>query len=464
MLYTMTLNKQVKLVIAGFVFMLSTLFTLAIYLRYELVYGIDGPYYIIQYYSILHSGTIKYPDPPLAFYILYPFQRLTDLLYSDPGLGLKICVSLFTGLTSVIIFATLLEVYKKINLLYIVLLSLFFSLWPQTLRIETDFVKNSIGLLFLAMYIYSLVTRNFNTKIRTIILLISITLSCLTHILVFGTIVLITLIYISCFIITRKDVTILVKERLLLISLMTVITLFIVILLYPPIVGGDSIKVIYFMKSLLSSISRASSEFQLNTPRLKKPAPFYAGLDPIAYLMFIYFNTIMALIVFIKQRNYMFLSLTMCLAFMNIPIIPSNWLMRLMLMSGFLLPYVLSWTHILRVKHRYVALLLFYTTLLVGLTTTIPRIGPSIPPGAYEELKQLDNVITKGSNVFVPDIRIRYWFEALHYGEYNIITINDVKSGIKPDYIILDRIRAPRPPPRAVIVYKGFFITVYKIL
>ncbi|MCD6488920.1 MAG: hypothetical protein J7K21_06845, partial [Desulfurococcales archaeon] len=75
-----------------------------VYTQHNLVYGIDGPYYIIQYYSIAYTGAIKYPDPPLAFYILYPFQYILDKLFNDPGLGLKIGVSVATGLTTIVIY------------------------------------------------------------------------------------------------------------------------------------------------------------------------------------------------------------------------------------------------------------------------------------------------------------------------------------------------------------------------
>ncbi len=78
-------------------FIATFLFTLLIQLRSPLVFMIDGPYYIAQYRYLRYTGGMHYPDPPLAFMILYPFEYVTDVVFGSPYLGLKVCVSLMTA-------------------------------------------------------------------------------------------------------------------------------------------------------------------------------------------------------------------------------------------------------------------------------------------------------------------------------------------------------------------------------
>ena len=73
-------------------------FYLYILTRHPLIYGIDGPYYLIQVRSLLESGHLKYGDPPLAFFI---FTFFTLLSGGDITLGIRIAVALFSALSAV---------------------------------------------------------------------------------------------------------------------------------------------------------------------------------------------------------------------------------------------------------------------------------------------------------------------------------------------------------------------------
>ncbi len=42
-------------------------FYLEILTRHPLMYGIDGPYYLVQVRSLLEAGRLEYGDPPLSF-------------------------------------------------------------------------------------------------------------------------------------------------------------------------------------------------------------------------------------------------------------------------------------------------------------------------------------------------------------------------------------------------------------
>lgn len=52
-------------------------FYLYILTRHPLIYGIDGPYYLIQVRSLLESWHLEYGDPPLAFFIFTFFTLLS---------------------------------------------------------------------------------------------------------------------------------------------------------------------------------------------------------------------------------------------------------------------------------------------------------------------------------------------------------------------------------------------------
>ena len=49
------------------IWLLGFLFSLWVLTRYPLIYGVDGPYYLIQVRGLLEEGRLLYGDPPLAF-------------------------------------------------------------------------------------------------------------------------------------------------------------------------------------------------------------------------------------------------------------------------------------------------------------------------------------------------------------------------------------------------------------
>ncbi|GEM_PF-3911278 len=96
----------------------------------------------------------------------------------------------------------------------------------------------------------------------------------------------------------------------------------------------------------------------------------------------------------------------------------------------------------------------------LGASVTTYLIGPSLPPPAIEELKAINHYVPEGSEVFVPHAGVRYWFEALHYGEYVVLKRPPpIRSGA---YVVAV-LRGPRPPPVARLVYEGGFFAVFKL-
>ena len=199
--------------------------------------------------------------------------------------------------------------------------------------------------------------RKLDIKYQIILPSLSIVLSCLTHILDYGVIVLITVIYIlACLIVFRKPS--IIREPYMLTSLIVLATIFAIIMVYPPIVGNDSLKIIYFINNLVGTSKNNEAGHQpIQNPliTINRPSPLYAGLYPQIYFVFIYtilFTTLLLTLAKRYQNRIPIFSMTCTLMALNLPFIPFNWLMRFMLITGFLLPYLLAWLIGLKDIHK----------------------------------------------------------------------------------------------------------------
>ena len=92
-------QTSIHAICAAISFLFAFVIILMILLRYPIMYGIDGPYYLIQMRHLVSDGVIKYPDPPLTYYMLAPFY----ILSADKNLGLKMAVAFYGGLTAFVL-------------------------------------------------------------------------------------------------------------------------------------------------------------------------------------------------------------------------------------------------------------------------------------------------------------------------------------------------------------------------
>ncbi|RLF09324.1 MAG: hypothetical protein DRJ98_08300, partial [Thermoprotei archaeon] len=146
-----------------------------------LVPGIDGPYYVVQVRWLLTHGQMKYPDPPLAFYLM----SVAALVLGDIFVAVEVTSALVTALAALPTYALI----KRVTGSRIAALAsaLAISLNPFVVRLSSDFMKNSMGLLWLALFLY------FNaryidrgSKADLFGLIASLVLTALTHILDYG--------------------------------------------------------------------------------------------------------------------------------------------------------------------------------------------------------------------------------------------------------------------------------------
>ncbi|MCD6196007.1 MAG: glycosyltransferase family 39 protein [Staphylothermus sp.] len=173
---------------------LISMFTLVFYTYYlfrePLVYGIDGPYYLIQIRWIFDHGSMYYGDPPLTFYLMY----LLYLIIRNDILTVKIFVLLTIFSSSILIYYGLRRFIGLDNLSSIVI-SLIYALSPNMIRMSGDFIKNVFGLLLLIIYLLLLMRYNKSRlNIYGFLLLYMSGLSTLlTHVLAFGMLIVYTI-------------------------------------------------------------------------------------------------------------------------------------------------------------------------------------------------------------------------------------------------------------------------------
>lgn len=119
--------------------------------RDTLIYGVDGPYYLIQVRSILERGQLKYGDPPLAFFI---FTFFTLIFGGDATLGVRVAAALFSALSAVPFYFWIKRVtHSKISGYMAALACIFAS--PHVWLLS-NFLKNAVGAFFLICFLYFL--------------------------------------------------------------------------------------------------------------------------------------------------------------------------------------------------------------------------------------------------------------------------------------------------------------------
>jgi len=110
---------------------------LIILTRYPIVYGVDGPYYLIQLRNLISEGVIKYPDPPLTYYLLLPFY----LMVADKNLGLKLAVAFYGGLTALVLYLS----FRKLGDLSGLTAAFAFVICPSLLGLQTTSLKTMLA-------------------------------------------------------------------------------------------------------------------------------------------------------------------------------------------------------------------------------------------------------------------------------------------------------------------------------
>ena len=388
--------------------------------------GIDGPYYAIQVIWLLEKGGLKYMDPPLAFYIMALIVLLTGNLFE----GVKLAASLVTSLA---VFPTY-AMMKRLTGSRAASLagSIAMVANPFIVRMVSDFMKNSMGLLWLSTFLYFETAYIEEGRKQDLIgLLASFALTLLTHILDYG----VALLYASLlFLFSRGE-----KRKRALVGFLVSIASLALLVAAPFIVGGDVWKGLAFVEEFIES----EEEVSIFMPN------FIVQAIGIASTLFVATRLMRdkpALSALAVSSGLIVLGL-------NLPLIPKKWLFRFRLMTGVPLSHAAgSAVGVIRDNKGFVAAVLILTMVMTMGIQTYRVVRPSMPPEAYTELKHvLELLEEKGLTIVIPDTRVRYWAETLR---------EDIYRDPQPHSAII-LMKGRGKVPRGAIIYDGKFFVAF---
>jgi len=435
------------LIIGSFTFYMTVLN------RHPLIYGIDGPYYLIQVESLITSWKLKYGDPPLAFLI---FALATVLMNGNKTLAIKTCIAISSTISAVLIYLLVRKIAGKNAG---ILASTIYAFNALHIRLMNDFLKNLLGIPFLLILIHSLneLTESFNMK-RLAISCIALTLTYLTHILDFGVALLYLVAHSALLIIIgRNKRSIALKTLIANLACITIIT--VVTLAMKPELFTD----IYKGKSLLREIAL---ENEIHITQV-----FFSEHSGIAIIPTLIAGAILSFHELYRQRNFKatcIASITIVGATLSLPIIPLKWLWRFTLMefipASIIIGYGMSK---IRDKNALIALAIVIASpiLLQSINTSL-KIGPIISSEELKEIKEMRRYIEENSVIIVRSPAL-YWVE--YITGCNIIKRidYDIMKHYNHIYMILHKIKHmqsfPPIPPRSKVIFKGKYFLLAKI-
>lgn len=112
--------------------------------------SIDGPFYYIQVNSILHTGAIRYADPPLTFYTF----TLFTLIIGNTVTGVLVGSAVFAAAASVAVYFLFKYIFKsEVPAIAAALAS---ALSAEHISMASNLMKNSFGILFIVGVVFFL--------------------------------------------------------------------------------------------------------------------------------------------------------------------------------------------------------------------------------------------------------------------------------------------------------------------
>ncbi|HEX3013067.1 MAG TPA: glycosyltransferase family 39 protein [Methanobacterium sp.] len=135
------------------IFIFSFLLDMYVLTRYNLSYGMDGPFYDLQVLNILKTGLPASNDPPLVYYILTPFVMICGNSFCGIKIGMALIGSLmaFPAFLLTEMFSEKISIESKIPALlsaFLITVNIFYF------QLIGDFMQNLVGVFFLLLLIY----------------------------------------------------------------------------------------------------------------------------------------------------------------------------------------------------------------------------------------------------------------------------------------------------------------------
>ncbi len=421
--------------------------------RNPLLYGVDGAFYAGEAKCILLSGHPCLVEPRLPLYI----PALFALAGLDFSSAVKASLVLFTSITVIPFY--LLSSRVLGNRLYAVLTSIAYMFNPFTMRLGVEFLKNVVGVFFLAIWFYYFyVVFVEEHRDKHVYLYITTLLVASSHILVYGLLVLFTvsaLIYSLMF--NRKHV-----GRL---SILTAYVLFLVVLGFTTPVFG--------WQSYLRDIQQKSWQITVLKNVNYTIQDIVLPAISVAILVYVLLSRRTGKEIIIAP-----LLVLEALAFIPLPVFAGlSW--RIMLMFSVYLPLSMILFNGAPVR-RAKTILLFGITILslvFSIMVSVHYYRPLISADIIDEMKEvLPHYTSENFVIIVPDKVLRHWvfyivaphkvFDSLHTalsytsrieaGRHNHVFIEILYS---PD----PEIGPPPPSTQHVLLYRGKYIYIYEI-
>ena len=426
--------------------------------------GIDGPYYLIQVRSILETGLMIYDDPPLTFYLFALFSEFLGGVYN----GVVIGVSALAALSAIPIYFFVRKVTG--SRLSAIASIIFFLYSTYHVRLVADLMKNAVGVLFLAGFIYYLHDTAFNGyRKRSIILsIIFLALTAFTHILDLGVAILFLVLY--------TIVVPLLQRRKQFLKSAGIMWSFLITLLFvgsmvTPFYFTDIGKGIAFAEDLLQPNPSSQTEPQLPPPEQQAPLPGKQAPQNYAPMWltipFLIAGAIMSgkeLIDGNKQKATVLIVATTVGILLILPFIPQIWLWRFTLME--FIPLSIIFGVILSsVKKKTIIILSIFilTPVSIQAVQAVDSIPVSITEEGYRDLEAMKSMVPSDSVIVVSNKGVAYCVEYL----LRVETITGLSPSLDTNYenifIISDsRIRRPLPP-QTQLIYSGEEMILGKI-
>lgn len=416
--------------------------------RSPLMYGIDGPYYLIQVKSILDTGTMSYVDPTFCFY----FFALLSAVIGDPTAAIKLGTILFCALTVIPAYLTgkRLTSSKPAAVASVVVCSLSAGL----IALGGEFVKNAVGSFFLLSLVYLClrILKGDDTKATKVAAAAAFGLTALTHILDLGLAVLFLILLSTASFAMNVN-----RKGFLAFSL--------------PLLGGSVLigaaayfaysgytidigKGFSFVNDFLESLANYDTNFRMI---LGQGLPQYLSIGA----------GVVSLVLLWRKGRVSDAILVGCsttvLLLLNLPFVPRDWAWRFTLMSFVPMSHVLAALIGLigekDIQWGITALL----ALLFLVTQTLPgseKVGPTITPQGYNDLVQMSQYVPPHSRV-ASRVGDRYWVEYV-LDSQAIKPPSPGEQLSNPVYFILGR-EDPLPPPSSVLLYRGVTLSLYVV-
>ena len=416
--------------------------------RFPLLYGIDGPYYLIQLEYIARYGRMKYADPPLAFYLFYLFT----LIFGDPTFSIRLALSLTIALSAIPLYLMLrIHGFNTVSI-FLTMFIYYFS--TGLLRLTGDFLKNATGLIFVTLTIlFTSMYVKRGGKIYLVLALASVALAGLTHILDFGLSLSYLILYPLLGLKTED------KSRcykLIFAGVAFTVALVLAGLALYPDFFADVFKGEALVKEIVEMERTEFEAFLRNKFILSfLPADF-------ACLAFIIYYAYKGKLNDIPNLALLASSLAIGLG-LTLPIIPTNFLWRFALVQFYQGSIVIGGIFSrLRVEKALALTLLVIVASPYVIDFYFGRnmVRPIISMKDYHDLEHLISQVPEGSTV-IAMTHAFYWVEYIALKK-NIDVIRGGKK-IEPQpalYFIVETTRMKKPPPGKIVASYGRFILI----